>query len=68
MSEKDFEVKTLKVHYICDECGKGELLPTGTCFPTNPPMYPHLCSNTSCNSGRTFNIQYPTIKYTEVGI
>jgi len=69
MPQKDFEVKTYKVHYICDECKQGELLPTGTCYPTNPPQYPHKCSNIDyCNSARTFNIQYPALKYEEIGI
>jgi len=66
MAEKDFEVKTYKVHYVCDKCGMGELLPTGTCYPTSPPQYPHQCSNTLCSSGKTFRIQYPALRYTEI--
>lgn len=64
MSERFKELKAYNVRYMCDECDGGEMLPTGMCYPTNPPMYPHKC--TKCSSGNTFTIQYPTIQYKEV--
>jgi len=57
MEEKK-EVKTFVVNYICDECGKGKMVPTaGIYLTSNPPQWPHEC--THCNNTKTFRICYP---------
>jgi hypothetical protein len=56
-------VKTVKVDYKCDVCKDGYMRPTGTCFPTNPPQYPHKCNNSYCDAAKTFNLTYPHIDY-----
>lgn len=60
--EEIIEVKTVKIDYKCPKCGKGYLRPTGVCYSTNPPMFPHKCNN--CDYGETFeNKTYPYIDY-----
>lgn len=60
MAEIEQEVKTFRVHYICDECGKGEMLPTGVMLASNPPQYPHEC--TKCDATTRFtDKKYPTL-------
>lgn len=56
------EVKTVKVDMKCDECNKGYLRPTGQCFMTSPPKYPHECDKCGKReviTGKT----YPYIDY-----
>ena len=52
MGEIAQEVKTFKVHCLCDSCGDGEMLPTGISLCTCPPSYPHECSK--CGESVTF--------------
>jgi len=33
----------------CDECG-AEMRPSGSALPTDPPQFPHACTNKECNS------------------
>lgn len=61
--EETKDVKTVKVDYKCDVCKEGYLRPTGTCFTSNPPQYPHKCNNPKCDAGNTFNFTYPYIDY-----
>lgn len=64
MSEKRIEVNTYIVRYICDECGEGEMFPTGTCLDSLPPQYPHKCHK--CGASKTFiGITYPRTVYQE---
>lgn len=55
------EVKTYKVHYMCDDknCG-GEMQPTGLCLTSMPPLYPHTCSQ--CGISKNFPDTYPYIE------
>lgn len=59
--ENKKEVKTFILDFECPQCKIGKLRPTGTCFTTNPPMFPHKCN--LCEYGETFNKQYPIIEY-----
>jgi hypothetical protein len=65
--EETKEVKTIRVDYKCPMCDNGYLRPTGQCFPTNPPQYPHKCNGTrsgcDCYHGETFSKMYPYIDY-----
>ncbi len=56
------EVKTVKVDYKCPKCEQGYLRPTGQCYTTNPPQYPHICIH--CAYGETFmGKTYPYVDY-----
>ncbi len=60
MPEIKHKVKTYEVNYRCDECGEGEMEPTGRQHLTSPPQYPHKCNY--CGAKKTFGIVYPTIR------
>ena len=57
--ETRIEVKTFLVSQNC-ECG-GEFKPTGSCYTTCPPQYPHLCDK--CGNKKCFSKTYPSIEY-----
>ncbi|WP_020474525.1 hypothetical protein [Zavarzinella formosa] len=59
MSEIEQEVKTFSVRYQCDDCGIGEMAPTGIMFMTHPPQYPHKCDK--CGTERTFAERHPKV-------
>ena len=61
MGEISQEVKTYNIHYLCDKCGKGEMLSTGITLTTMPPQYPHKC--TACDNTDTFFKRYPYKSY-----
>jgi hypothetical protein len=61
------EVKPMRVDYKCPNCETGYLRPTGMCYSTSPPQYPHICNN-GCGYGGTFNKIYPYIDYKEVDV
>lgn len=63
MPEIKTEVKCYKIIKICDECGEGLMVATGFPFTSNPPQYPHDCSNPECKIRENYFIQYPFIKY-----
>lgn len=48
--------------WICNEedCD-GEMKPTGQCFPSNPPQYPHRCEK--CQRQESASAVYPRIAY-----
>ena len=61
MSERETDVKTVKVELVCDECG-GEMVANGIGLMSSPPQYPHVCA--AC--GYTLNVRgktYPYIKH-----
>ena len=43
--------------YVCDECGKGEMIYCGGLLLTFPPQYPHQCNQ--CGSSASFERVYP---------
>ena len=56
------KVKTVMVEYQCPECKVGKLEPTGRCYSTAPPQYPHKC--TDCDYTETFfGKTYPYLDY-----
>jgi hypothetical protein len=64
MAEMAQEVKTFTVGYLCDECGKGWMEPTGTMLTSNPPQWPHKCNE--CGEQKTFWEKYPKTIYRTV--
>jgi len=65
MGEISQEVRTFEVHYICDECGKGEMKASGACLMSNPPQFPHRCQE--CGAEKTmFNKAYPFTTYEKI--
>jgi hypothetical protein len=57
--ETNIVVKTVLVRMLC-KCG-GEMKPTGTCYTSYPPQYPHVCNQ--CGTNATYNVSYPEIRY-----
>lgn len=44
MAEQKTELRVFETRLICDECGEGEMLPTGVALMSSPPQYPHKCT------------------------
>ncbi len=59
MAEMKQEIKVFTVGYLCDECGKGFMEPTGSVYLSNPAQYPHKCSYWKCGDEKTFSRSYP---------
>lgn len=56
------EVRQVQTHQVderCPICGQGWMRPTGIVLTTDPPQYPHKCTN--CNYGQTYSVSYPYI-------
>ena len=65
MAEKRPEVRIFTVRLMCDKCGEGEMKPTGICFTSSPPQYPHKCNNCGAEVTVRGNT-YPRTEYEEV--
>ena len=63
MGETIKRVVPVKVSYTCDECGQGEMLPTGLILTSWPEKIEHKCTN--CKTTKYFTTKYPTIRYQE---
>jgi len=61
MSERRFEVTPVGVDYICDTCEKGLMNPTGVMLTSDPPKWPHRCSN--CGHEVILDEKFPTIRF-----
>lgn len=59
--EETFAVKPVGVKYICDSCRKGEMLPTGKNYWSNPPQFEHECNQ--CGGKINLEEKYPLIRY-----
>lgn len=63
-------VNVFIVHFGCDECNNGEMLPTGDLIEAiapNPPSVVHKC--TACDAKMLFTgIQYPRIEYAPLNL
>lgn len=65
MAETRIEVRTIRVDYLCPNCGLDYLRPTGEFFTSLPPQYTHRCNQcqyVEAIRGKT----YPYIDYEEV--
>jgi predicted RNA-binding Zn-ribbon protein involved in translation (DUF1610 family) len=63
MPEQTFEVKTLAVEFICDECGTGKMEQEAVIHPVLPRLM-HKCP--LCGHRAILNQTYPTIRYERV--
>ncbi len=57
MAEIKQEVRLYLVDCACDECHEGKMRSTGTCYTTNPPLYPHSCNK--CGHVEMYDKIYP---------
>ena len=57
MARQEAPAEAVIVDYVCDECGSGHMQPTGSILMSDPPQWPHACSN--CGTSQTFNTKYP---------
>ena len=65
--EERVEVKQFLVKYKCPKCKTGYLEGTGMIYTTDPPIYPHRCSNVECNYREEFRgISYPYFETEEI--
>lgn len=55
---KEVEVKTFVERLYCKQCGS-EMKYSGMCLTSNPPWYPHSCSNCECNWSVCVRHSYP---------
>jgi hypothetical protein len=63
MPIKEFEVRTVGIDYICDECLEGKMLPTGgSMLLSDPPQFAHQCDNINCCAKANFTERYPTFR------
>jgi DNA-directed RNA polymerase subunit RPC12/RpoP len=62
MPEIESEVKTIQVDYICDECGDGFMIFTGSQGMSNPPYNYHRCDKCGFEIG-FYGVIYPGIRH-----
>ena len=63
MPEQTREVKTFRVDYICDTCGRAAIQQTGMVSSSYPALYEHKCP--ACGVVSVQYSCYPTIRYKE---
>ncbi len=61
MAETKQPVTVYRTDMQCDQCGIGQMRPTGYAYPTSPPQYPHQCNH--CGHTDTYRKVYPQISY-----
>lgn len=59
--EKEIKVAPYGLIQICEDCKKGEMLPTGEWHMTSPPKFEHQCNR--CLKKKYYNQKYPEIKF-----
>ena len=64
MSERTYEVRTVGMDYICDDCNVGVMEQTGVMLLTDPVQWPHKCNN----CGKTKNLwqKYPDVRWKRI--
>ena len=55
-------VTTVRVDWVCD-CG-GKMRPTGICYSSDPPLYPHRCEACGKESAAR-DVVYPRFEHRE---
>jgi hypothetical protein len=60
MHEKTVDVRTVRKHALCDDCG-GEMKFTNYVLTIHPPKYRHRCEK--CEATENFDTIYPFIEY-----
>jgi len=61
MAEIKQNITPVKRDYVCDECGEGNMRPTGMALTSHPVQYPHVCDK--CGASQTFYVNYPYIDF-----
>lgn len=62
MPEQKFELKAVGVDYVCDNCGDGVMVATGSfALMSDPPQWQHSCNK--CGHPRAFFEKYPTVRF-----
>lgn len=64
MGERVYEVKTVGVDCICDDCNIGTMEQTSVMLPSYPPQWPHKCNN--CGVIKNLWDKYPAIRWERV--
>jgi hypothetical protein len=57
---------TYMVEYLCDDCNRGGMVPTGQAIQSNPPRMMHVCQ--TCGAKKFFDVMYPVIQYEAAGL
>lgn len=65
MPKQEFEVKTFRVIYICDECGIGELSLYETQGGQGHTRYNHFCQHCGARKA-VINEYFPRIEYRRI--
>lgn len=62
------EVRTFKIEQQCTKCKKGYMRPDPSqpVQMTDPPIYPHKCTQKGCNNVDVFNETYPALAYRDI--
>ena len=60
-------IRPIQIDYICDKCNVGHYRPAGAMWLSDPPQFPHKCTNAECGDEKTFIERYPTLRYAEEG-
>lgn len=64
MSETRSQVRVMRVDYICDKCGEGNMVFTGqVSLSTHPPQHYHHCD--VCGWTQPFPVTYPRTEYVQ---
>lgn len=61
MPREQTPLRTIQVDYRCDKCDTGHMRPTGVMLMSDPPKFPHCC--TECDALMTFTEKYPAVTY-----
>lgn len=62
VSEKKFEIKTVGVDYVCDQCGDGVMVANGSFAPmSDPPQWQPLVQQVRIREA--FFEKYPTLRF-----
>ncbi len=65
MAMKLTEVRMNIVSLICDECGVGEMKPSGVQYLLFPPLYQHICDKCGAEK-RIESPPYPRVEYESI--
>jgi len=66
MPETVFKAQPIQIRYVCDKCGKAEMMPTPGGKPIltpQGPLIPHTCGNKFCGEVKGFHVMYPVTTF-----
>jgi len=65
MGEIRTTMTPVQVSFTCEECPEGYMVPTGRVLTSDPPQYPHKC--TQCDNTMVTFRRYPYIDFVVSG-